>query len=222
VPRNGHAGHGWVKTCGHGFEALGVADLEHPSVGQRVSHLPKHGQPAHNLTPATTAISASHEARRARKGAGPRRASGEGASVQDRDGAEALREARRSFPFIERVIGDAGYQGRKMAASMARTGTWALQIVRRCDRHRFVVLPKRWIVTRTPGWISRNRRLARDYERHTRKAAALVLPCHGDSVTIVGMRGVWDRTSDKAMYGTCSKGSQGAKSDLGLLLSSPV
>ena len=42
-------------------------------------------------------------------------------------------------------------------------GRW--QIVRRCDRHRFVVLPKRWIVERTLAWISRCRRLARDYER---------------------------------------------------------
>src|SRR3712207_6607214 len=75
------------------------------------------------------------------------------ASVQDRDGAEALlRDARRSFPFIERIIADAGYQGRKMEAVVARTGPWKLQIVRRCDRHRFVVLPKRWIVERTlPG-----------------------------------------------------------------------
>jgi transposase len=97
------------------------------------------------------------------------------ASVQDRDGAEALlQEARRTFPFIERVIGDAGYQGRKMEAALARTGTWSLQIVRRCDQHRFVVLPKRWIVERTLAWISRNRRLARDYERHARKAAAFV------------------------------------------------
>ena len=94
------------------------------------------------------------------------------ASVQDRDGAEALlREARRSFPFIERVIGDAGYQGRKMEAAVARSGSWELQIVRRCDRHRFV-LPKRWIVERTLAWISRCRRLARDYERHARKVAA--------------------------------------------------
>ena len=103
------------------------------------------------------------------------------ASVQDRDGAEALlREARWTFPFVERVIGDAGYQGRKMEAAIARTGTWVLQIVRRCDRHRFVVLPKRWIpgssprTERTLAWISRNRRLARDYERHARKAAAFV------------------------------------------------
>lgn len=41
------------------------------------------------------------------------------ANVQDRDGAEALlREARRSFPFLERIIGDAGYQGRKMEAAV--------------------------------------------------------------------------------------------------------
>jgi putative transposase len=97
------------------------------------------------------------------------------ASVQDRDGAEALlREARRSFPFLERIIADAGYQGRKMEAVVARTGRWELQIVRRCDRHRFVVLPKRWIIERTLAWISRCRRLVRDYERHTRKAAAFV------------------------------------------------
>ena len=91
------------------------------------------------------------------------------ASVQDRDGAEdLLREARRSFPFIERLIGDAGYQGLKMAAAVARTGAWTLEIVRRCDRHRFVILPKRWIVERTLVWISRCRRLARHYEHHAR------------------------------------------------------
>jgi len=105
------------------------------------------------------------------------------ADVQDRDGAEPLlRQARRLFPFIARLIGDAGYQGPKMAAAVARTGHWRIEIVRRCDRHRFVVLPKRWIVERTIGWISRNRRLARGdrrsarghFERHCRIAAAFV------------------------------------------------
>jgi len=37
-----------------------------------------------------------------------------------------------------------------------------------------VVLPKRWIVELTLAWISRCRRLARDYERHARKAAVFV------------------------------------------------
>ena len=61
-----------------------------------------------------------------------------------------------------------------MSALVARTGNWTLQIVRRSDVGRFVVLPKRWIVERTLAWISRNRRLSRDYERHTRVAAAFV------------------------------------------------
>ena len=76
------------------------------------------------------------------------------ANVQDRDGAEPLlRKARKMFPFVERIIGDAGYQGPKMAAAVARTGPWKIEIVRRCDKHKFVVLPKRWIVERTIGWM---------------------------------------------------------------------
>src|SRR5918997_1604606 len=81
------------------------------------------------------------------------------ADVQDRDGAEAvLRDARRLFPLIARLIGDAGYRGPKMAAVVARTGPRVLEIVRRCDRHRFAVLPKRRIVERTLAWVSRRRR----------------------------------------------------------------
>jgi transposase len=97
------------------------------------------------------------------------------ACVQDRDGAQALlREARKRFPFIERIVGDGGYQGPKMAALVKRTGAWTVQIVKRSDFSGFVVLPKRWIVERTLAWISRNRRLCRDYERHARKVAAFV------------------------------------------------
>ena len=69
------------------------------------------------------------------------------ADIQDRDGArDLLQQARRRFPFIERIFADAGYQGPKMATTIATTGYWTMEIVRRCDLHRFVVLPKRWIV----------------------------------------------------------------------------
>jgi transposase len=78
------------------------------------------------------------------------------ANVQDRDGAHALlRTARRSFPFITRIFADGGYQGPKMAKVVARTGSWTLEIVKRSEAHRFVVLPKRWIVTvctMLPSW----------------------------------------------------------------------
>src|SRR5271156_1850323 len=97
------------------------------------------------------------------------------ADVQDRDGLrEVLRTARRLFPFIERIFADAGYQGPKMEKVVANTGCWTLQIVKRSDAHHFIVLPKRWIVERTIACISRNRRLARDFERYARTVAAFV------------------------------------------------
>jgi transposase len=49
-----------------------------------------------------------------------------------------------------------------------------LDIAKRSDAHRFVVLPKRWVVERIFAWISRNRRLARDFERYARTVAAFV------------------------------------------------
>ena len=97
------------------------------------------------------------------------------ASVQDRDGARTvLRQARRCFAFIERIFADGGYQGPKLATLAAATGAWSIEIVKRSDAHRFVVLPKRWIVERTFAWISRNRRLARDFERYSRSVAAWI------------------------------------------------
>jgi transposase len=75
--------------------------------------------------------------------------------VQDRDGARLVldRRTRRLFPFIERIFADTNYQGPKMAVAAAKTGTWTLEIVKRNELHRFVVLPKRWIVERTLAWI---------------------------------------------------------------------
>jgi transposase len=98
------------------------------------------------------------------------------ADLQDRDGAPFVldRRTRRLFPFIERIFADAGYQGPKLARAVAATGTWAIEIVKRNELHRFVVLPKCWIVERTVAWVSRCRRLAKDFERHARKAAAFV------------------------------------------------
>ena len=96
-------------------------------------------------------------------------------NVQDRDGAfTLLRQARRLFPFIERIFADGGYAGKKMARVVWRTGAWKLEIVKRSDAVGFEVLPKRWIVERTFAWISRNRRLARDFERYAATAAAFV------------------------------------------------
>jgi transposase len=93
--------------------------------------------------------------------------------VQDRDSAALLlRRSRRLFPFIERIFADGGYQRPKRAAIVAKTGAWKLEIVKRTQSHRFIVLPRRWAVERSFAWISRNRRLARDFERYANTVAA--------------------------------------------------
>jgi transposase len=49
-----------------------------------------------------------------------------------------------------------------------------LEIVKRCDLHKFVVLPKRWIVERTIAWLNRCRRLAKDWECRNRNGLAFL------------------------------------------------
>lgn len=61
-----------------------------------------------------------------------------------------------------------------MIALVGYTGPWSFQIVRRSDLHKLVVVPLRWRVERTFVRISQCRRMASDYERHARKAAAFV------------------------------------------------
>lgn len=52
---------------------------------------------------------------------------------------------------------------------------WMLEVVRRSDTAKgFVVLPRRWVVERTFGWLGRYRRLARDYEHTTSASETMV------------------------------------------------
>ncbi len=50
-----------------------------------------------------------------------------------------------------------------------------IQVVKRNDSDKgFKVLARRWVVERTLGWISRNRRLAKDYESLLASSEAVV------------------------------------------------
>jgi putative transposase len=89
------------------------------------------------------------------------------ADVQDRDGGIALLSTLFGmFPFLEKLFGDSGYQGPKFRDALASIlPNIEIEIVRRSDAAKgFVVLPKRWIVERSIGWLNRCRRLAKDWE----------------------------------------------------------
>lgn len=96
------------------------------------------------------------------------------ADVQDRNGAkQVLGKLAEGFPRLRLIWADGGYTG-KLVDWVQSTLTCVLQIVKRPSVSRFVVLPKRWIVERTFGWLNRYRRLSKDYEQTPASSEAMV------------------------------------------------
>jgi transposase len=96
------------------------------------------------------------------------------ADIQDRDGGPlVLRNIRDRYPFLTHIFADGGYAGEKFADTLAQSGNWSIEIIKRSDTAKgFVLLPRRWVVERTLAWLSRNRRLAKDFERTIESATA--------------------------------------------------
>jgi transposase len=98
------------------------------------------------------------------------------ADVQDRDGGVLLMGSLFGlYPFLLKLYADAGYQGQKFQEGLAQVCRQVnVEIVKRSETSRFVVLPKRWIVERTIGWLNRCRRLAKDWECLNRTGLAFL------------------------------------------------
>lgn len=98
------------------------------------------------------------------------------ANVQDRDGARLVFERIRArFPRLALVWADGGYAGPKLGDWVIQMCRWVLSIVKRSDdTSGFALLPKRWIVERTFGWLNRSRRLSKDFERRPETEEAWV------------------------------------------------
>lgn len=90
------------------------------------------------------------------------------ANIQDRDGAKLLLfRAANHLPCLKLIWADGGYAG-KLVEWVRSSFGWTLEIVKRVENTvGFKVLPRRWVVERTFGWLGRYRRLSKDYERHT-------------------------------------------------------
>jgi transposase len=97
--------------------------------------------------------------------------------VQDRDGAKLIDVLTMAFGWLMLIWVDGGYAGKltKHVAEIPRHRRVKLEIVKRSDDVKgFKVLPKRWIVERTFGWLVQSRRLIRDYEVKTEHSEAMI------------------------------------------------
>ncbi len=97
------------------------------------------------------------------------------ANIQDRDGAKlVLEQIKGNFSRLELIWADAGYSGKLVDWVNSACG-WILEIVKRSENVKgFHVLPRRWVVERTFGWLGRYRRLSKDYEGLTESSQALI------------------------------------------------
>jgi len=102
------------------------------------------------------------------------------ASVQEQDGAKQVFERIQGrHPRLRLIWADAGYKVQWLLDWVQATCAWVLEIVTRpAGCKGFVLLPRRWVVERTFGWLSHYRVLSKDYE---------VLPRNSEAVVYVAM-----------------------------------
>jgi putative transposase len=100
------------------------------------------------------------------------------ANVQDVHAGKQLFSAIAQKPELltrlETIFADGGYRG-ELVDWVPHNLQVILEIVLKLEGQKgFQVLPKRWVIERTFAWITRNRRLARDYERLTQSSEAFI------------------------------------------------
>jgi transposase len=99
------------------------------------------------------------------------------ASTPERDGAEVVLERVLGwYTWLRLLWVDGGYTGATFAQWVKNLRPkLAVEVVKRSDDTTgFKVLPRRWVVERTFGWLMHQRRLVRDYETTPTSAEAWI------------------------------------------------
>lgn len=101
-----------------------------------------------------------------------------GANIQDRDGAKfVLERLKHKFSRLRLIWADGAYAGQLLewVRGLRLWRKLRLEIVSRPEGVKgFVLLPKRWVVERTFGWLNRFRRLSKDYEYLTQTSETMI------------------------------------------------
>jgi transposase len=89
------------------------------------------------------------------------------ANVTDRNGAIEMFSSPNfiGISTLKTVLCDGGYTGESFAAEIKRITGAKVEVAKRSELHTFAVMPKRWIVERTFGWLDKCRRLWKNCER---------------------------------------------------------
>ncbi len=97
------------------------------------------------------------------------------ANVTDRQGAITASSAyTHELSDVENMLVDGGYTGEAFAAAIKELLGATVEVVKRNELHKFVVLPKRWVVERSFAWLEKCHRLWKNCERLLRSSLNMV------------------------------------------------
>jgi transposase len=105
------------------------------------------------------------------------------ADISDSAGAQTLLDGiRKRWPWVKHLFADGAYD-RLQLMDKAAYLEFVIEVIRRSDAQvGFEVLPRRWVVERTFGWMTRWRRLVRDYESRLDVSEAMILVAMGGNM----------------------------------------
>ena len=91
------------------------------------------------------------------------------ADVTDRNGAIEMivyyRDETGNLCCVKKLLVDGGYTGENFANSIQSLIGAEVEVAKRNELHTFAVIPKRWFVERSFGWLDKYRRLWKNCER---------------------------------------------------------
>ena len=97
------------------------------------------------------------------------------ANVTDREGAiEMIDDAKENLNNVKNVLVDGGYSGEKFSLEIKNIIDASVEVAKRSELHKFVVIPQRWVVERSFSWLEKCRRLWKNCERKINTSLQMV------------------------------------------------
>jgi len=84
-------------------------------------------------------------------------------------------QRKENLSEVKKLLVDGGYTGETFATAVKDCLDATVEVAKRSELHKFAVIPQRWIVERSFGWLEKCRRLWKNCERKINTSLQMVV-----------------------------------------------